>query len=77
MGLLWMEIKYVKSAARLLDRDGVNKGGLDTVLTLFEPHSWIKPHPPKNQAKLQFLCHFYVVIRGQKNVLKNRIPGFK
>ena len=24
-----MEIKYIKSAARLLDRDCVNKGGLD------------------------------------------------
>ena len=24
-----MEIKYLKSAARLLDRDYVNKGGLD------------------------------------------------
>ena len=26
---LWMEIKYIKSTARLLDRDWVNKGGLD------------------------------------------------
>ena len=29
MRSLWMEIKYIKSAARLLDRDWVNKGGLD------------------------------------------------
>ena len=29
MRSLWMEIKYVKSAARLLDRNWVNKGGLD------------------------------------------------
>ena len=29
MRSLWTEIKYIKSAARLLDRDWVNKGGLD------------------------------------------------
>ena len=29
MRLLWMEIKYVKSVARVLDRIWVNKGGLD------------------------------------------------
>ena len=29
MRSLWMEIKYIKSTARLLDRDWVNKGGLD------------------------------------------------
>ena len=29
MRSIWMEIEYVKSAARLLDRDYVNKGGLD------------------------------------------------
>ena len=29
MRSLWTEIKYVKSAARLLDRNWVNKGGLD------------------------------------------------
>ena len=29
MRLLWMEIKYVKSVARVLDRNWVNKGGLD------------------------------------------------
>ena len=26
---LWIEIKYIKIAARLLDRNWVNKGGLD------------------------------------------------
>ena len=31
----------------------------------------------RNQAKMQFLCVFYVVIRGQKPVLKNSTPGFK
>ena len=29
MRSLWMEIKYIESAARLLDIDWVNKGGLD------------------------------------------------
>ena len=29
MRSLWMEMKYIKSAARLLNRDWVNKGGLD------------------------------------------------
>ena len=29
MRSLWMEIKYIKSTARLLDRVWVNKGGLD------------------------------------------------
>ena len=29
MRSLWMEIKYIESTARLLDRDWVNKGGLD------------------------------------------------
>ena len=29
MRVLWTEIKYIKSAARLLDRVWVNKGGLD------------------------------------------------
>ena len=29
MKILWTEIRYVKSAARLLDRNCVNKGGLD------------------------------------------------
>ena len=29
MRVLWMEIKYIKSASRLLDRAWVNKGGLD------------------------------------------------
>ena len=29
MRSLWMEIKYIKSTARLLDRNWVNKGGLD------------------------------------------------
>ena len=29
MRSFWMEIEYVKSTARLLDRDWVNKGGLD------------------------------------------------
>ena len=29
MRSLWTEIKYVKSAARLLDRDCINKRGLD------------------------------------------------
>ena len=29
MRSLWMKIKFVKSAARLLNRDWVNKGGLD------------------------------------------------
>ena len=36
----------------------------NTVLALFEPHSWIEPHPLN--AKMQFSC-----------VLKNRTPGFK
>ena len=34
---LWMEIKYVKSAARLLNRVWVNKGGLD----LFKEVLWV------------------------------------
>ena len=29
MRVLWMEIKYIKSASRLLDRNWVNKRGLD------------------------------------------------
>ena len=29
MRVLWMEIKYIKSASRLLNRAWVNKGGLD------------------------------------------------
>ena len=29
MRSLWMDIKYFKSAARLFERDWVNKGGLD------------------------------------------------
>ena len=29
MRSFWMEIEYIKSAARLLNRDWVNKGGLD------------------------------------------------
>ena len=29
MSSIWMEIKYIKSATRLLGRDWVNKGGLD------------------------------------------------
>ena len=29
MRSLWMEMKYIKSTARLLNRDWVNKGGLD------------------------------------------------
>ena len=29
MRSLWMEIKYIKSTVRLLDRVWVNKGGLD------------------------------------------------
>ena len=29
MRSLWTEIKYIKSAARVLDRDFVKKGGLD------------------------------------------------
>ena len=29
MRVLWMEIKCIKSAARLLDSNWVNKGGLD------------------------------------------------
>ena len=29
MRSLWMEIKYIKSTARLLNRNWVNKGGLD------------------------------------------------
>ena len=29
MRSLWMEIKYIKSAARLLDRDWGSQGGLD------------------------------------------------
>ena len=37
MRLLWMEIKYIKSAARLLDRDWVNKAGLD----LFKEALWV------------------------------------
>ena len=36
-----------------------------------------KKTPPRNQAKLQFLCVSYVVIRGHKPVLKNKTPGFK
>ena len=47
-----------------------------TVSAPFEPHSWIEPHPPRNHAKMQFLCVFYVTIWGQKLVLKNRTPGF-
>ena len=37
MRLLLTEIKYVKSAARLLDRTCVNKGGLD----LFKEVLWV------------------------------------
>ena len=37
MRSLWMEIKYIKSATRLLDRDWVNKGGLD----LFKEVLWV------------------------------------
>ena len=48
-----------------------------TVLALFEPHSWIEPHPVRNHAKMQFLCILYETICGQKPVLKNRTPGFK
>ena len=33
--------------------------------------------PLRNKAKMQFFCVFYVVIRGQKPVLKKRTPGFK
>ena len=29
MRSIWMEIKYIKSATKLLGRDWVNKGGLD------------------------------------------------
>ena len=52
-------------------------GCTTTVSAPFEPHSWIEPHPPRNHAKMQFLCVFYVTIWGQKPVLKNRTPGLK
>ena len=35
---------------------------LYTVSAPFEPHSWIEPHPPRNHAKMQFLCVFHVTI---------------
>ena len=31
--------------------------------------------PPQNHAKINFLCVFYVVILGQKSILKKRYPG--
>ena len=37
MRSLWMEIKYIKSTARLLDRDWVDKRGLD----LFKEVLWV------------------------------------
>ena len=50
---------------------------MPTVSALFEPHSWIEPHPLRNRnhAKRQFLWVFYVTIWGQKPILKNRTPG--
>ena len=37
MRVLWMEVKCIKSVARLLDSNWVNKGGLD----LFKEVLWI------------------------------------
>ena len=51
MRSLWMEMKYIKSAARVLNRDCVNKGGLyiskklkKTIEYTLEPfnHYWNK-----------------------------------
>ena len=64
------------SHAILLKKENLSKLE-STVLALFEPHSWIEPHPLRNHAKMQFLCVFYVTIWGQKPILKNISLGFK
>ena len=46
-----------------------------TVPAPLMPHSWIEPHPLRNHAKNNFLCVFYVVIWGQKSILKNKTLG--
>lgn len=48
---------------------------LNTVSAPIQPHSWIDPHPLSFHARNNFLCVFYVVILGQKSILKNRYPG--
>ena len=58
MRSLWMEIKYIKSAARLLDRDWVNKGGLD----LSKEVLWVSVD--QRAAVLQA-----VKVGGQKKIL--------
>ena len=64
------------SHAILLKKENLSKLE-STVLALFEPHSWIEPHPLKYQAKMQFSCIYYVTICGQNPVLKYRTLGFK
>ena len=53
-----MEIKYVKSAARLLDRDWVNKGGLD----LFKEVLWVSVGQRAVELRV-------VKVVGQKKIL--------
>ena len=48
---------------------------MTTISASIQPHSWIEPHPLSFHAKNNFLCVFYVVIWGQKSILKNRTPG--
>ena len=48
---------------------------IGTVSASIQPHSWIEPHPLSFNAKNYSLSVFYVVIWGQKSILKNRTPG--
>ena len=58
MRSLWMEIKYIKRTARLLNRDWVNKGGLD----LSKEVLWVSVG--QRAANL-----WAVKVRGQQKIL--------
>ena len=60
MRVLWMEIKYIKSTSRLLDRAWVNKGGLD----LLKEVLWVSVG--QRAAELPA-----IKVGGQKKILQN------
>ena len=74
---LWLNFKHYTQCAKIefnRKSKASNKNYLGlisiTVSAPIQPHSWIEPHPLSFHAKDNFFIRFYVVIWGQKCILK-------